>query len=375
MTIIVAPPGGRFICIREDYVRICDQNYCAAALLEVFRRWYQVKVNQAKQAGINNRIAEANGVADGIWDAELWVYLSVQQIQDDEIFGMYSDKTIRNALIFLEHKGFIQTRTNPRYKMDRTTQYLFCEEMVRTAHSVNLPNALGKSGECDSVNLPNDPQESSQESTSPLTPEGEGEGTAPHGRKIVQRVRPPSPAQVQKMAAAVNQAESTGENDLPSATPLEQWIVEQIRDTGLIKGKGRLSRKLLDRLSKSVSYGGKSYCSANEQFDMHPLFKFYALERVTWWKGYAEKRTVDFLVNLICDFGKQQYGWLDYLKDNMSALHATIEKGAGGELMYHWWLGIQDDQIIMITGPIANVEAAKIYAAQIRAGFPTNDVS
>jgi hypothetical protein len=116
------------------------------------------------------------------------------------------------------------------------------------------------------------------------------------------------------MATAVNEPDSKDENDLPPATLLEQWIVEQIRDTGLIKGKWRLSQKLLDRLSKPVSYGGKTYRSANEQFDMHPLFKLYATDRIAWWKGCDGKNNVTLLINLLCDYGKPKYGWLDYLR-------------------------------------------------------------
>lgn len=122
--------------IREDYLAICDMDHCAAAILNVFEYWTNIKLGQKEQAEIENRIA-AEGNATLI-DTELWIYKSVAELQE-ELMGLFGETKISTALKMLETKGYVNTRNNPKYGWDRTIQYLF---NTKTIQSVILRNGV-----------------------------------------------------------------------------------------------------------------------------------------------------------------------------------------------------------------------------------------
>lgn len=126
---ITHPPRQQIVLIREDYVAICDGNHCAAAILNVFEYWTNIKLGQSEQASIENQIAAAGNVA-GVDDG-LWIYKSVADLKK-ELIGLFGDSTISKALTLIQSKGLIEQRNNPKYGWDRTLQYLFKTETVQS---------------------------------------------------------------------------------------------------------------------------------------------------------------------------------------------------------------------------------------------------
>jgi hypothetical protein len=127
---ITHSPRQQMVIIREDYLRIADNNHCAAALLNIFEYWHNVKLAEQDQALIEKEIAKAGGAP--LVDAELWVYKSIPDFQE-EVLGLFGETKISAALKLLHEKGFIESRNNPKYGWDRTLQYLFIVDIVQAA--------------------------------------------------------------------------------------------------------------------------------------------------------------------------------------------------------------------------------------------------
>lgn len=128
---IAHPPNSRFTMIREDYLALVNDNACAAALLNDLEQWHNAKLRGREQAVEHNRAARQSDV-EATQDTELWVYKTQAEFKT-ELLGIWSERTIATALQLLYDKGFIETRTNPKYKWDRTTQFLFNEAAVQLA--------------------------------------------------------------------------------------------------------------------------------------------------------------------------------------------------------------------------------------------------
>lgn len=131
---IAHPADQMVLIIREDYLAICDKNHCAAAILNVFEYWTNIKLGQRSQAKAENEIARAGG-ADEV-DESLWIYKSVADLQV-ELMGLFGETKISSSLKTIEAKGFLDTRNNPKYGWDRTIQYLFKTEAIQSVISRN----------------------------------------------------------------------------------------------------------------------------------------------------------------------------------------------------------------------------------------------
>jgi hypothetical protein len=127
---IVHPARAQLIIIREDYLAICDKNHCAAAILNVFEYWTDVKLDNREQAETENEIAKAGNVTTV--DTSLWIYKSIPDLSK-ELLGLFGVSKIGKALDILKDKGFLDSRNNPKYGWDRTLQYEFQTENVQKA--------------------------------------------------------------------------------------------------------------------------------------------------------------------------------------------------------------------------------------------------
>lgn len=121
----------QLVLIRDDYMGICDQDHCAAALLNDLEYWTNIKLGSQKQAEIENSIAQAGGLTPS-QDVELWIYKSHEEFQA-ELLNLFGLNKIGSGLAILKGKGFISTRNNPRFGWDRTVQYFFHVEAVQIA--------------------------------------------------------------------------------------------------------------------------------------------------------------------------------------------------------------------------------------------------
>ena len=120
---ITHPASMPIVVVREDYVTLCDGNHCAAAVLNIFEYWTNIKLANRKQAATDNAIATREGM-DATQDESLWIYKSQEELHK-ELFKLFGLNAIGKAVAPLIEKGYLQQRTNPRYKWDKTRQYLF----------------------------------------------------------------------------------------------------------------------------------------------------------------------------------------------------------------------------------------------------------
>jgi hypothetical protein len=122
MSIANYPVGHLFIIIREPALRICDENHCAAALVEIFDRWHE---NRLKNRKMKSRINQVEDLVQ--WHS----YDSLSK----EMFGLYGRTKIIDSIALLESKGFISKTANsdPKYSRDRTSNYFYHPETVTNA--------------------------------------------------------------------------------------------------------------------------------------------------------------------------------------------------------------------------------------------------
>jgi hypothetical protein len=124
--------------LRESFLAICEGKHCPAMILSQMMYWHDVKRDAAEQAAKQNEIAERGGEAPA-QDVECWVYKTGAEMQK-ELMGLFGEKAIAAGFLYLEQRGFLRVRSNPRYPWDRTKQYLFDAAEVR--------NAFRKIAEC-----------------------------------------------------------------------------------------------------------------------------------------------------------------------------------------------------------------------------------
>jgi hypothetical protein len=113
------------VIMKEDFLKICDNNKAAALLLALFEYWYNIKLEQKQKAFEYNEIAEKHGE---------------KRTQDETLFQWHTAKQLYNSLMGLAGKIAIQAgvnllikkqyitvhkNPNPRYKFDKTKFFLF----------------------------------------------------------------------------------------------------------------------------------------------------------------------------------------------------------------------------------------------------------
>lgn len=214
------------VVIREDYLAVCDGNHCAAALLSIFEYWTNVKLGQQEQAQVENAIAAAGG-APSVRD-DLWVFKSVTDLETD-LMGLFGKMKIGDALKLIRDKGFVERRTNPDYRWDRTLQYHLQIEMLQGAISdTPLPkngqskqpksgNGKPKNGQAIPKTTPKTPSETTAElKEKDLVPSGTS-GESPKKQE-------PQPATIQEKASGTEtptETPSPPNSAEPPASPVE----------------------------------------------------------------------------------------------------------------------------------------------------------
>lgn len=124
-SIISHPPNVSMVIVRYDYVGICenapDKN-CAAAILNQFEFWMNIKLNHRSQSKKQNESLK-KGDEPETQDTGLWVWKTMSDIQD-ELFGIWKEDKIRSCRMWLEENKFLLKRRNPKHGWDRTLQYM-----------------------------------------------------------------------------------------------------------------------------------------------------------------------------------------------------------------------------------------------------------
>lgn len=137
------PARNPTVVLRDDYLRLCDGDYCAAMVLSQHEHWHNVKLDSRHQANEQNQAAVRSAEAPS-QDTELWVYMAQAQMKS-QLMVMFGDKAITNAYKTLLDKEYMLKRANPRYTWDKTLQYLFMVGRVQEA--IDGLAALGEDGD------------------------------------------------------------------------------------------------------------------------------------------------------------------------------------------------------------------------------------
>ena len=140
-------PDDRFVVIRRSWVAICQDNHCAAALLNFFVSWHDWKIENQPRVKRENDVALNHGVEPSTHNS-LIQHHTIAELKDG-LCALYSDKTIQKAIGLLVSLGFIKQSRNPdkRYKFDQTKHYLVMPDLVKSALA-----AFGKNAECNKSN-------------------------------------------------------------------------------------------------------------------------------------------------------------------------------------------------------------------------------
>jgi len=130
----------QLVIIREDYLSICDNDHCSAAILNVFEYWTNIKLGQIEQTDIENGIKAKGEIPTE--EADLWIYKTIPDLKG-ELLGLFGERSIATSLARLKIKEFLLTRNNPKFGWDRTIQYLFLTDNIRSAllHDASGKNA------------------------------------------------------------------------------------------------------------------------------------------------------------------------------------------------------------------------------------------
>jgi hypothetical protein len=124
------PPGEPLVIIRTWQVEACGGNHCAAALLNFFEHWHNMKLDNQQQAKSLNDVAEKHGEPRG-QEESLMQWHSLEALVDG-VLGLYGRNLVQTAVKVLESLHFISIHKNPNplYKWDKTNFYLFRPEAV-----------------------------------------------------------------------------------------------------------------------------------------------------------------------------------------------------------------------------------------------------
>lgn len=126
--------------IREWQVRLCEEDYCAAALISFFRYVHDWKVEQRQQAMAANNVAEKHGDERSQYEG-LYQYYTYEDLHQ-RLLGLYSERAIPQSVKRLVDLGVVSKHKNPnpRYSFDKTTYYIFHPDVCNDWISGNYVN-------------------------------------------------------------------------------------------------------------------------------------------------------------------------------------------------------------------------------------------
>lgn len=125
------PENERLILIRKWQLEACGQDACAAALLNLFEYWHNIKLEQNSQAKGFNDVAKRHG-DDGSQIETLLQWHKTEQLED-ALLNIFNKRRIHGAIEVLEKLKFVSVHRNPnpRYAFDKTRHFLFHPNEVR----------------------------------------------------------------------------------------------------------------------------------------------------------------------------------------------------------------------------------------------------
>lgn len=126
------PEGERLILIRKWQLEACSKDACAAALLNLFEYWHNIKLEQRSQAKGYNDVATRHGENSTQIETLLQWHKSEQL--EASLLNIFNKRRIQAAIELLENLKFISVHRNPnpRYAFDKTRHFLFHPNEVRS---------------------------------------------------------------------------------------------------------------------------------------------------------------------------------------------------------------------------------------------------
>lgn len=121
---IYYPDEKRVLVLRKALIVILEtapDSHVAAGILSQFIFWTDIKINHMPQAKHHNRAA-ANESLEPAQDEELWIYKTAEELQQ-ELMGIAGETRVIQNLKWLMDNGFLERRSNPKYRWDKTFQY------------------------------------------------------------------------------------------------------------------------------------------------------------------------------------------------------------------------------------------------------------
>ena len=118
----IIPHYGRFVLIREDFLRLCEGKPEPAILLAILEYWTKVKIGMNIQLSEENDIRRLEDLPPIDVELDLWIWRTQEDLIADSL-GLLSKFKLKKAIKYLVDKGYIQIRTHPRYRWDKTYQY------------------------------------------------------------------------------------------------------------------------------------------------------------------------------------------------------------------------------------------------------------
>lgn len=119
--------SGYYLHLRQDYLEICDNNHCAAQILDKLEYWTAYRIEEIK------RITSLNQELKGSKKLEIpdmWLRETIGDFVNG-LLGCFGEKSVREALKLLEKKGFIISQKSKLFS--RIKKFLFCTEKIQKA--------------------------------------------------------------------------------------------------------------------------------------------------------------------------------------------------------------------------------------------------
>ncbi len=134
------PDSERLILIRKWQLEACNKDACAAALLNLFEYWHNIKLEQKSQAKGYNQVASRHGENSTQIETLLQWHKSEQL--EASLLNIFNKRRIQAAIELLENLKFISVHRNPnpRYAFDKTRHFLFHPDEVRSWLTSYLSN-------------------------------------------------------------------------------------------------------------------------------------------------------------------------------------------------------------------------------------------
>jgi hypothetical protein len=128
-TCINHPKKETLIIMRTWQVEFCRGNHCAAALLNFYEYWHNIKLAMSEKNVRSNDISEMHG--DSRAQDETLLQFHTNEELSEGILNLYGRNAIIQANKLLEELDVIKIQNNPnkRYKFDKTLYYEFNPEV------------------------------------------------------------------------------------------------------------------------------------------------------------------------------------------------------------------------------------------------------